>query len=254
MYFEGAIKAQERAEAKQKALCGATSRCTNCPARADAICAGLAPEALDDLHQLSRHRVLRKGQTLVWQGDRTDIAATVISGMLKLSAATADGREQILGLVAPGGFVGRIDEARARYDIVALADTELCQFSGPGLALFASRHPEIASALLGKTMQELDRSRHWQLMLGQASAAERVATMLLDFAGADLEAGGCYPFPLSRGQMAELAGLTIETVSRQISQLKRNGVISVLSRTSFSVRDPHALMALAGLSPVAATH
>lgn len=253
MYLEGEIVARhEVAFRLDRSESG--SRCAACPARAGAICAKLDDAALHDFHQISRHKVLRKGQTLIWQGDAVSSGATIVSGMLKLSAATPDGREQILGLLGPGGFVGDRNRKRARYDVVALADTELCQFSGADLSAFARQHPEVLDTLLDKTIHELDRAQHWLMMLGRASAAERVATLLLDFAGPDLRADGDYSFPLSRGQMADLCGLTIETISRQLGSLKRSGVIQLPQRSRFIVSDPDALTALAGLSPATASH
>lgn len=220
--------------------------CANCAVRNEAVCGSLNISALNELHQIGRHRTLRKGQTLVWEGDDNLLVANVLEGMVKLSSGTSTGSEQILGIAGPGRFIGRPNGGASGHSIVALVDTKLCVFPTQSFRSFMDAHPELGIALLDKALDELDVARRWQLMLARASASERVASLLFHFAGRRPEKGQSYTFPLSRGQMADLAGLTIETVSRQLTRLKTSGVISLPSRERFTILEPDALAAIAG--------
>lgn len=228
--------------------------CAACTVRKEAVCGRLTVGALNELHQIGRHRVLRKGQTLIWEGDDSPLVANVMEGMVKLSTGTSTGSEQILGLAGPGRFIGRPNGGASGHSIVALVDTKLCVFPTTAFRSFMENHPELGLALLDKALDELDIARRWQLMLARANASERVATLLLHFAGSNARDGETYHFPLSRGQMAELAGLTIETVSRQLTRLKTMGVISLPSRDNFQILDLDSLAAIAGEAPQSGLH
>lgn len=228
--------------------------CANCSVRDNAVCGRLPVDALSELNAIGRHRTIRKGQTLIWEGDETPMVATVLSGMVKLSAGTSTGDEQILGLIGPSGFLGRPNGGTSEQSIVALVDTKLCVFPTGPFKRFMEVHPELGMALLDRAFDELDRARRWQIMLARASAAERMASLLMEFTGKDPVEGKFYSFPLSRGQMADLAGLTIETISRQLTRLKKAGIISLPSRNEFVVHDRRSLAAICGDVPRSGLH
>jgi CRP/FNR family transcriptional regulator len=211
----------------------------------------LPNEALPELQRLGKRRIIRKGQALVWEGDDAPLIVNVLDGMLKLSSSARNGSEQILGLIGPGGFAGRPQGGATPQTISALVDTEICIFASDRLAHFADAHPEIRAGLLDHSLDEMDRMRRWMLLLARGSAMERVAALLLDFGG---EGAGPHPLPLSRGQMAEFLGLTIETVSRQFTRLKTAGIIGLANRDSFELKDRGGLLMLAGVVPEQGLH
>ena len=224
---------------------GARERdCLNCKIRHEAICAPLDERGLMELQRLGKRRTLHKGQALTWEGDEVPRVVNVLSGMLKLAASAHNGSEQILGLIRPGGFAGRPQGGIAQQSIIAMAETEVCVFASDRFANFTDLHPEVRASLLERSLEELDRTRRWMLLLGRGSAAERVAALLMEFAG---DGAGPHLLPLSRGQMAEFAGLTIETVSRQLTRFKSAGIIALPSRDSFELHDRDALLAMAGI-------
>lgn len=218
--------------------------CSRCAVRAAAICAPLAKDALQELGALGRHRSVAAGQTLVWEGEESLLVANVIEGMLKLSTSTGDGREQIVGIVYPSDFIGRPFGERSHHSVTALTDAKLCLFTRADFDAFARRHPALEHELLQRTLRELDRARRFMLLLGRKSAEERVASLLLDMAGRR-EAGATFDLPLGRQQIADLLGLTIETVSRQFARLKADGVIRLSGRRAVAIEDREALAALA---------
>ena len=219
--------------------------CSQCVVRNSAICAALMPDELEVLGQLGRKQRVSKGQTVVWEGDDSIIVANVIGGILKVSMSIADGREQIVGVVFPGDFIGRPFGQKSPYSVTALGDAELCIFSRSNFDAFARNHPELEHKLLQRTLEELDRAREWMLLLGKKAADERIATLLLETSNR-LGEKGCsddqdglnsFELPLDRQQMGDLLGLTIETVSRQLSRLKADGIIALPDRRMVAIQD-----------------
>jgi CRP/FNR family transcriptional regulator, anaerobic regulatory protein len=227
--------------------------CSHCVVRNSAICAALQPEELIALSQLGRKQPVLRGQTVVWEGDDAVIVANVISGMLKVSMSIADGREQIVGVVFPGDFIGRPFGKKSPYRVTALSDAELCIFSRSHFDAFARNHPELEHKLLQRTLDELDRAREWMLLLGKKAAPERIATLLLEMSnrlgdtGCSADQSGLdhFELPLDRQQMGDLLGLTIETVSRQLSRLKADGVIALPDRRMVAIQDRSRLRDIA---------
>lgn len=212
------------------------AKCAACPVRQTAICRGLSDESLPDVSCLSHSREIARGTTVVWAGDRNPSCSIVVSGMLKVTASTVDGREQIVGLLYPGDCIGQPYSDAAEHSVTALTAVKLCSFSRRNFEKVLEHHPAVAQRFLRHTLVELNQSRDWMLLLGQRSAQEKVATFIVDIARkltteagiSCLESGEAFDLPLSRQQIADILGLTIETVSRQMTRLKTTGVIQLL--------------------------
>lgn len=219
--------------------------CTQCIVRNRAICAGLEPDELEALGALGRRQKVAKGQTLVWEGDDAVVVANVIDGVLKVSMSLSDGREQIVGIVFASDFIGRPCGKQSPYSVTALTDAELCIFSRSTFDSFARQHPELEHKLLRRTLNELDRAHQWMLLLGKKTATERIATLLLEMSArmgetgcsADDSALDAFELPLDRQQIGDVLGLTIETVSRQLSKLKAEGIINLPDRRMVAIQN-----------------
>ena len=187
------------------------------------------------------------GEALVWEGEESLLVANVIEGVLKLSTSTGDGREQIVGIVYPSDFIGRPFGEHSHHSVTALTDAKVCLFTRRQFDTFARQHPEVGHELLRRTLRELDRARNFMLLLGRKTAAEKVASLLLDMASRLSDNEGRFALPIGRQQMADLLGLTIETVSRQLSRMRAVKVIETEGRRGMIVRDPNALAAAAAI-------
>lgn len=203
---------------------------------------------------MGRRRSVSAGEPLIWEDDDSLLVANVIEGVLKLTTSTEDGREQIVGVAYPSDFIGRPFGQKSRASVVALTDARVCVFARNDFDRFAREHPGLEHKLLERTLAELDRTRAWMMLLGRKTASEKIATFLLDMSDRFGETG-CAPklmpasrfsLPFSRQQVADLLGLTIETVSRQFTRLKDDGVISLPSRREVEVLDRRMLEAMAG--------
>ncbi len=226
-----------------------TAACDQCPVRAHAICGTLSDDGLAALGQRGRRRSIARGQTLLWEGDEAAFVANVIEGVLKLSTSTGDGREQIVGIAYPSDFIGRPFGRRTSHSVTALSDAKVCLFTRAEFDAFAKDHPELEHDLLQRTLRELDRARSLMLLLGRKTAEERVATLLLEMESrlGLRSRDGAAPFelPIGRQQMADILGLTIETVSRQLSRMRGAGLIDLPGRRGMVINDRSALQAMA---------
>jgi len=229
------------------------ANCDLCVVRNRAICAALDAKELEALNTIGRTRTLTAGESIIWEGEDSVLVANVIDGVLKLSTNTEDGREQIVGVVYPSDFIGRPFGGTTGHGVTALVDSQVCVFSRRDFDAFARTHPALEHKLLERTLGELDRTRRWMLLLGRKSAAEKMASFLVEM----VERLGCrtqldkpgqrlLTLPFSRQQIADVLGLTIETVSRQFTRLKNEGVIDLPSRRDVTIVDYEALVAEAG--------
>nr|WP_047169263.1 Crp/Fnr family transcriptional regulator [Sphingomonas sp. Y57] len=236
------------AKAREASVEGAAfalpSSCAACPVRDSAICCVLDQSGLAALSRFGRRISLAAGQTLLWEGEEAVAVGNLLSGMLKLSALTGDGREQIVGIVHPSDFIGRPFGKESPYSVTALTDATLCVFGRTAFDAFAREHAAIGQALLERTLTELDRARHWMLLLSRKSACERVASLIVEIADR-ADGGSAIDLPLTRQQMGDILGLTIETVSRSLTRLKRAGIISLPSLRRIVLNRPGELRAIA---------
>jgi CRP/FNR family transcriptional regulator len=178
-----------------------------------------------------------------------DFVASVVTGIATLSHTMEDGRRQMVGLLLPSDFLGRPGRDIAPYDVVATTRLTLCCFrKGPFQELLTST-PSINQRLLEMTLDELDAAREWMLILGRKTAREKIASLLAIVARRDASlkmanAQGklVFDLPLTREAMADYLGLTLETVSRQISALKRDGVIQIEGNRHVTVPDFQILL------------
>ena len=226
--------------------------CSACPIRHRAVCARCDADELAQLDKFKYYRSFQAGQSIVWAGDRMEFVGSVVSGVAALTQTMEDGRTQMVGLLLPSDFIGRPDRATAAYDVTATTDIVMCCFRKKPFEKLISETPHIAHRLLEMTLDELDAAREWMLVLGRKTAREKISSLLVILARRanlpDLQGGAAVVFdlPLTREAMADYLGLTLETVSRQISALKRDGVIVLKGKRHVTVPDLDRLIQEAG--------
>jgi CRP/FNR family transcriptional regulator, anaerobic regulatory protein len=219
--------------------------CDTCPVRERAACSALSADERAKLSSIGRHKQVARGETIMAAGDDNIACATLIAGALKISRLDSDGTERILSLVHPAGFVGEMFAPVAHYDIVALTDCRLCVFTRREYEAAIQEFPALSTALLRRSASDLFESRSLLDLMGRRSAAARVAGLIAAFAAAASDSP-CHPsrhfdLPLSRGEIANLLGLTIETISRQLSALEKSDIIKRHGARGIEIRDAHAL-------------
>ena len=226
--------------------------CTSCPIRHRAVCAKCEPDELQQLEEIKYYRTFAPGQTIIWAGDRMEFVASVVSGVAALSQTLEDGRRQMVGLLLPSDFVGRPGREVAKFDVTAIAETTLCCFRRKPFEKMLEETPNVSQRLLEMALDELDAAREWMLLLGRKTAREKIASLISIIARRATINERVYTsevavdLPLTREAMSDYLGLTLETVSRQISALKKDGVIELRGNRHVVVPDMRLLLAETG--------
>ena len=227
--------------------------CASCPIRHRAVCARCEPDELEELEEMKYYRTFSAGQTMIWAGDRMEFVASVVEGVATLSQTLEDGRTQMVGLLLPSDFIGRPGRDTAPFNVTAVSDVTVCCFRKRPFEQLLLSTPNVAQRLLEMSLDELDAARDWMLLLGRKTAREKIATLLAIIVRRHgeivdvLKAGNVtLTLPLTREAMADYLGLTLETVSRQISALKREGVIELAGTRQLTVPNIRRLVEEAG--------
>jgi CRP/FNR family transcriptional regulator len=222
--------------------------CDGCPIRHRAVCASCDADELAVLEDIKYYRTFEAGQTIIWGGDRIEFVASIVSGTATIEHLTEDGRKQTVGLLLPSDFIGRPGRDTAVYDVTAITEVTLCCFRRPQFEKLVSDTPHIAQRMLEMALDELDAARDWMFLLGRKTAREKIASFLLLIhrrtvvADAASEKNSDFiELPLTRDAMSDYLGLTLETVSRQMSKLKADGLIRLESKRKVFIPDVDAL-------------
>lgn len=231
--------------------------CLVCDARKKGICGALNVSELAELSKLSRRRLASTGDILIFDDEQIHHFANILQGVVKLSKVMQDGRQQIVGLQFPPDFLGRPFSDDSIVTAEAASEVELCIFPKTALESLLQDVPELQQRLFTQTLLQLDEAREWMVTLGRKTAPERVASFLHLIAThmdpipdtspeAALTEEMQFLLPLTRADMADFLGLTIETVSRQITKLRKAGIIDIENHRLITVHNVTALSEACG--------
>lgn len=218
--------------------------CAGCDVRARAVCAVLNNAELGELARVNRHKELDAGDCLFFEGDPTEAYYVVMGGSLKLYKLLADGRRQVTGFLFKGDFVGLAFNSGHSFTAEALEHAKLCQMPKEKFELFLTDSQPLGRKLLQVATAGVVSAQEQMLLLGRKTAQERLASFLLWMSARAEERGedaSRLAIPMSRTDMGDYLGLTVETVSRTMTKLKTKGVISLLDRGIIEILDQDAL-------------
>ncbi len=221
--------------------------CAECTVRGLSVCAALDKAGLRELAHLGRHVHLKAGETVFAQEEMTTSFYNLIEGVMRLYKLLPDGRRQIIGFALPGDFLGLAASARHNFSVDAIGDVVLCQFSKSAFARFSEDRPDVLRRINELAVRELSQAQDHMVLLGRRSAEEKVATFLIGWRDRLFQVTGpsrTLPLPMSRQDIADFLGLTIETVSRTFTKFERDGVIEIMPG-SVCLLDPARAEALA---------
>ena len=163
------------------------------------------------------------------EGDEADSVYEIVKGMVKLYKLLPDGRRQITGFISSGDLMGLAHDQSFVHTAEAVTDLVLFRIPKARFERFVVEVPGLARALLKAAQDELHLANEQLLLLGRKTASERIASFLMSMClrfGEDAQVPWyLVPLFMRRSDIADYLGLTIETVSRSLSRLKRDGVI-----------------------------
>jgi CRP/FNR family transcriptional regulator len=223
-------------------------RCDSCAVRHRAVCGALDREEIVRLSNIARHKDLPPGHLIFSDDERPSYFANIIGGVVKLSKTLGDGRQQIVGLQFASDFLGRPYRDRVPYFAETVTPVKLCTYERGQFEQLVREMPGFGQRLFENTLDELDAARDWMLLLGRKTAEEKVASFLLMVAKR-MKLVGCskgdptirFELPLTRSEIADHLGLTIETVSRQFTRLKSQKIIGLEGGRTIVVPNFHRL-------------
>lgn len=224
-------------------------KCSACPIRHRAICARCDDDELALLDEIKVYRSFEAGQPILYRGDELIHFSSVVQGIASLTKTMEDGRIQMVGLLLPSDFIGRPGREVVDFDVTATSDVTLCSFQRKPFEQLVETTPHIAQRMLEMALDELDAARDWMVLLGRKSAREKLATFLEMLVRRSRVEAAVVPevaLPLTREEVANFLGLTLETVSRQLSSLKKDGIVAFRDRRHFQVLDLAALQDATG--------
>lgn len=227
----------------------AAQSCSSCPIRHRAVCARCDDDELVRLNEIKFYKSYAAGQTIAMRGDALDVVASVVAGTATLERVIEDGRTQMVGLLLPSDFIGRPGRGTLQYDVTAVSDVTLCCFQRKPFESLLVEIPAVQQRLLEMALDELDAARDWMLLLGRKTAREKIASLLMLIAKRTMHPDGKVmgdttriELPISRETMANFLGLTIETVSRQFTGLRKDGVIDLDGNRIVRIPDLEGLL------------
>lgn len=223
--------------------------CFGCEVRSAAVCHVLDCADLTTMRQMGWSIRLTPGQTLFHEGDPVTRVFTLTRGAMKLYKLLPDGRRQITGFIFPGDFLGiSVDDEHA-FTAEALSDSQLCWFPRNRFDAFVEATPLMERALYQMAAHELAAAQQQMVLLGRKTAEERVCSFFLTLAAQAEKVSGAevrfVDLPMGRADIADFLGLTKETVSRVLAQLKNKRLIRLARLDRVEILDRHGLAEVA---------
>ncbi len=191
-----------------------------------------------------RLRRCATGTSLFLEGDAATQVFEVVTGVLRLSRVLENGRRQVIAFGLPGDVVGFPKGDRHHTDCEVIATAELVTHRRAVLEA-ADSDPETHLRLLKAALREISAMQDHFMMLGRKSAMEKVASFLVVLAqrtGVPIGNYTTFHLPMSRTDIADFLGMTIETVCRTFSRLRRDGIIALETAQTVLIRDMDALI------------
>lgn len=215
--------------------------CGDCPIQHRAVCAYCEKSELLILEAIKSYKTYYPGESIIFAGDEMKFVGSVVTGVARLSQTMEDGRKQMVGLLLPSDFVGRPGRNFAAFDVEATTEVTLCRFEQKPFEKMLRDIPHLRERLLDMALDELDAAREWMLLLGRKTAREKIASLMAIIGRRQGKSDGnndlAFDLSLTREAMAEYLGLTLETVSRQINALKKDGVITLEKKRHVVIND-----------------
>jgi CRP/FNR family transcriptional regulator len=206
--------------------------CDHCGARAHSFCDVLKGQEFQQLAAIVLSRSFAPRQTIVQEGDPADFLMNVVSGTVKIFRALPDGRTQIIGFLGEGDFMGMPPAQKYAMSAESITPVETCNFPRHSFERLVRESPTLEHRLFDLASNEIAAAHDHMLLLGRKTARERVASFLVQMSS-KLQCGHahepCLRLAMTRAEIADYLGLTMETVSRTLTAFRRDGLIVIRS-------------------------
>jgi CRP/FNR family transcriptional regulator len=221
--------------------------CLECDVRLLSVCGALDDAELGALESLAKSCVFEPKQTLFVEGEPAESVFTVTQGMIRLFKLVPDGRRQIVGFALPGDFLGLAMANQYGFSAESIVPTRVCRFSRAAFSAFVDQKPHLLRRLHEFATHELSLAQDQMVLLGRRNAEGKLAAFLIGLRNRIAAIAGhsvTVALPMSRQDIADFLGLTIETVSRTLSSMAKDKLILIVP-DGVRLLNPKAVEALA---------
>lgn len=213
------------------ACCHAEESCLDCKVRLVSICAALDSHELRTLEALAERTIFAPKETLFLQDHPVGAVYNVTEGVVRLYKLLPDGRRQIVGFALPGDFLGLALADQYGVCADAVESVTACRFPREAFSSLLDTKPHLLRRLHEFATHELSLAQDQMVILGRRTADEKIASFLIGLRNRWARLNGAsvtVHLPMSRQDIADFVGLTIETVSRTLSRLARERAILIV--------------------------
>lgn len=207
-------------------------RCSACTVRSLSICGVLDPTDLAEFERIARHVQLAAGEALLTAGEVAHSVHSLTAGVARLYKLLPDGRRQVIGFALPGDFLGIAASERYTFSADAVNTVTACRLSREAFAQFIEQRPHFLLRINEFAARELMLAHEQMLLLGRRTAEEKVASFLVGWRQRLAQIGDIrqtIALPMSRQDIADYLGLTIETVSRTLTRFEREKMLIIVA-------------------------
>jgi CRP/FNR family transcriptional regulator len=207
-------------------------RCSACAVRSLSICGALDQADLAEFERIARHVHLTRNEALFNAGQPATSVHNVTAGVARLYKLLPDGRRQVIGFAVPGDFLGTMPSERYGYSADAIEAISVCRFPADAFAHFIEHRPHFLLRINEFAARELMLAQEQMLLLGRRTAEEKVAAFLVGWRARLAHIGDerqTISLPMSRQDIADYLGLTIETVSRTLTRFAREKMLAIVT-------------------------
>ena len=200
-------------------------------------------DALVALERIGTRHSFSRNDEIYTEGGGSEVWYKVVSGTVRICKLLADGRRHIAEFCFSGDSFGIDNTNERRYSAEAVDDVIVMRYQRRATEQLVDRNPALARVLRDTVLRELTAAQGRALLLARMTAPERIATFLLEMCERR-DRTKFIDLPMSRNDIADYLGLTIETVCRILSALKRAGAIAIACPHRIELLDRAALEAM----------
>ena len=207
-------------------------RCSACAVRSLSICGALDQADLAEFERIARQVQFAPNEALFTAGQVASAVHSLTAGVARLYKLLPDGRRQVIGFALPGDFLGTMPSDRYSFSADAIEAVSVCRFPAEAFAQFIEHRPHFLLRINEFAARELMLAQEQMLLLGRRTTEEKVASFLvgwrerLDQIGDERQT---ITLPMSRQDIADYLGLTIETVSRTLTRFEREKMLIIVA-------------------------
>ncbi|KLV24209.1 hypothetical protein ABW02_17890 [Niallia circulans] len=223
-----------------------------CPKRVP-IFYSLSDLEIKKITDVVHHKLLKKGEMIIEEGDISTSLYIIHSGKVKLSKLTIQGKEQIVHLLTTGDFFGESnlfhDDMVMNLSCHALEDTKICVLKKQDFDQIMLSNPEISFKLLKTITKRLSHTEDLARTLATKDPEVRIADMLLEFCekfGTEHQNTVLINLPITREEISSYVGLTRETISRKLAKLADKDILTLIGNKQILIHNKGKLQSIGG--------